>query len=74
VLLATCETEEAVGVTLCTLGREGEFDPGAGDCSIGVLDTQGEPGKKWIFRPWLASPGNVSAAGKVLRSARSRPT
>jgi hypothetical protein len=69
-LLATCESEEAVGVTLCTLGREGEFEPESGDCAIGVLDTEGEVGKKWIFRPWLASPKNASDAGKVLRRAR----
>lgn len=71
-LLATCASEAAVGVALCTMGREGEFDPDAGDCAVGVLDTMGEVGKKWIFRPWLASPGNVSDAGKVLRSAQKR--
>lgn len=69
-LIACCETEAAVGVALCTLGREGEFDPDEGDCSIGVLDTEGETGKKWIIKPWLASPGNVAVAGKVLRTAR----
>lgn len=70
-LLATCESEAAVGVTLCTLGREGEFSPENGDCAIGVLDTEGEVGQKWIFRPWLASPKNVSDAGKVMRRAQS---
>ena len=69
-LVATCGTEAAVGVALCTLGREGEFDPDAGDCAVGVLDTMGEVGRRWIFRPWLASPGNVADAARVLRSAR----
>jgi hypothetical protein len=71
-LLATCATEGGVGVALCTLGREGEFDPDNGDCAVGVLDTMGEVGRKWIFRPWLASPANVSDAGKVLRTARRK--
>lgn len=70
-LVATCASEEAVGVTLCTLGREGEFDPDKGDCSIGILDDMGETGRKWLVKPWLASPGNVSVAAKVLRTARS---
>lgn len=48
-LLATCGTEEAVGVTLCRLAREGEFD----DCAIGVLDNMGEVGKRWLIVPWL---------------------
>ena len=69
-LVATCETEAAVGVTLCTLGREGEFAPEEGDCSIGILDTEGEVGKKWLIKPWLASPKNVSDAAKVMRQAR----
>lgn len=69
-LIATCATEGAVGVALCTLGREGEFDPGEGDCAIGILDTMGEVGEKWLVRPWLASPANVSAAGRVMRTAR----
>ena len=71
-LLATAETEGGVGMALCTLGRDGEFDPSNGDCAVGVLDTQGEKGKKWIFRPWLASPRNVADAGRVLRSARAK--
>ena len=71
-LLATCETEEAVGVTLCTLGREGEFSPENGDCAHGCLDTEGEPGQRWLWRPWLASPKNLSDAGKVLGQAGAR--
>lgn len=70
-LLATCETEGDVGMAICTLGRDGEFDPDEGDCSIGILDTQGETGRKWLVKPWLASPKNVSDAGKVLRTARN---
>lgn len=70
-LVATCESEAAVGVTLCTLGREGEFDPDEGDCSIGILDQEGETGRKWLIKPWLASPGNVSVAARVLRTARA---
>ncbi len=70
-LISTCDSEAAVGVALCQHGRDGEFDPDSGDCSVGVLDTMGEVGRKWIFRPWLASPGNVSTAGKVLRTARA---
>jgi hypothetical protein len=53
-LMATCATEGAVGVALCTMAREGEFEPENGDCAIGVLDTMGEVGKKWLIRPWLA--------------------
>ena len=70
-LVATCASEEAVGVTLCTLGREGEFDPEEGDCAIGILDTEGETGRKWLVKPWLASPKNVSDAARVLRTART---
>lgn len=70
-LLGTCGTEEAVGVALCNWGREGEFDVENGDCAHGCLDTFGEPGKRWLWRPWLASPRNVSEAGKVLRRAQS---
>lgn len=69
-LMATCATEGDVGMALCTLGRDGEFDPEEGDCSIGILDTMGETGQKWLVKPWLASPKNVSDAGKVLRTAR----
>lgn len=71
-LIATCASEKAVGVALCELGRGGEFSPENGDCAVGVLDTMGEVGKKWIFRPWLASPKNVSDAAKVMASAKKR--
>jgi hypothetical protein len=53
-LIATCGSESAVGVALCTLAREGEFDPENGDCAIGILDTEGETGRKWLIKPWLA--------------------
>ena len=72
-LLATSESPEALGVALVTLGREGEFEnPEGGLCPIGVLDTLGEKGQKWILRPWLPSPRNASDAGRVL--ARSKKT
>ena len=67
-LVAECDTPEAVGVALVTLGREGEW----AECPLGVLDTQGEVGKKWLVSPWLPSPRNVSDAGRVLRSAQGK--
>jgi hypothetical protein len=63
-LVATCATPEAVGVALVTLGREGEWS----DCPIGLLDSQGEKGQKWLVSPWERSPRNVSDAGKLLRA------
>jgi hypothetical protein len=71
-LMWTCASEEAVGVAICTGGREGEFDPSNGDCSIGILDTFAPPGERWILRPWLANAANLSAAGKMLGTARGR--
>lgn len=67
-LIATCGSEAAVGVTICTLGREGAF----ADCALGVLDDMGQTGQKWIVRPWERSARNVSVAGSVL--ARSKKT
>ena len=67
-LIATCATPEAVGVALVTLGREGEWD----DCPVGVLDTQGETGKKWLVRPWLPSARNVSDAGRTLARSKGK--
>ena len=64
--VATCESPEAVGVALVTLGREGEWE----ECPFGLLDREGEKGEKWIILPWLPSPRNVSDAGRVLRGAR----
>jgi len=66
-LIATCATPEAVGVALVTLGREGEWE----GCPIGVKDSLGEVGKKWIVRPWLPSARNVSAAGRTLAQSKS---
>ncbi len=67
-LIATCATPEAVGVALVTLGREGEWD----ECPIGVLDTQGETGKKWLVKPWLPSARNVSDAGRTLARSKGK--
>ncbi len=68
--VATCGSPEAVGVALVTLGREGEWK----DCPVGLLDSEGEKGQKWLVLPWDRSPSarNISAAGKVLRSARQQ--
>ena len=66
-LIATCATPEAVGVALVTLGREGEWD----ECPVGILDTQGETGEKWIVRPWLPSARNVSDAGRTLAQSKT---
>ena len=65
-LIATCGSPEALGVAIVTLAREGEWE----GCPIGILDTLGEPGEKWLVRPWLPSARNVSDAGKMLRGAR----
>lgn len=53
-LLATCETEEAVGVAICTMAREGEFH----DAAVGILDRLGEKGKRWLVTPYM--PKSVS--------------
>ena len=66
--LATCASPEAVGVALVTLAREGEWQ----DCPLGLLDSEGEKGKRWLILPWTASPRNVSDAGKLLRSSRKQ--
>lgn len=53
-LIATCRTKGSVGVTLCTLGAEGEFL----DYCVGVLDgmdhkdSAGEWIGKWLILPW----------------------
>jgi hypothetical protein len=65
-LVATCEDEASVGVALVTLGREGEWE----DCPFGLLDKQGEKGKKWLVSPWLPSPRNVSDAARTLASSK----
>lgn len=65
-LVACVASPAAAGVALVELGREGEWD----DCPVGLLDTFGEPGKRWIFRPWLPNAMNVKEAGRMLRTAR----
>ena len=65
-LIATCATPEALGVALVTLGREGEWE----GCPLGILDTEGGTGERWLVRPWTASPRNVSDAAKLLRKQR----
>ena len=64
--VASCLDEASVGVAICTLAREGEFE----DCPIGLLDTQGETGKKWLILPWQPSPRNVSDAARVLAKSK----
>lgn len=70
-LVATCADAPSLGVALVTLAREGTWTD---DCPMGCLDTEGEVGKKWIVRPWQASPSarNLSDAGRVLARGRKR--
>jgi hypothetical protein len=68
-LKATATDPESVGVALVTLGREGELE----GCPVGLLDRpEGQTGK-WIILPWDRSPSarNISAAGRVLQTART---
>lgn len=65
-LVANAATPEAVGVALVTLAREGEFE----ECPIGLLDSEGETGHKWLIRPWLPSARNVSDAARQLARRR----
>lgn len=51
-LLGTCETEEAVGVAICTMAREGQLQ----DAAVGILDTQGERGQRWLVNPYAPAP------------------
>lgn len=53
---------QSLGVKLVELGKAGKL----ADCAVGILDVLGEPDEKWILRPWLPSPRNVSDAGRVL--------
>jgi hypothetical protein len=75
-LVATAADEGGVGQALVQNAREGAFD----ECPIGLLDTQGEVGRKWLVTPWTPSPRNVSDAGRVLaqskgeRNERMAPT
>lgn len=47
-LLATCESEQAVGVTICEIAREGQLQ----DAAVGILDTMGEKGQRWLVNPY----------------------
>jgi hypothetical protein len=64
--LATCATPEAVGVALVTLAREGEWE----ECPLGLLDSEGEKGHKWLIRPWLPSARNVTDAARTLAKSK----
>lgn len=64
-LVATAATPGDIGEAIVRLGQEGEFE----DCPLGLLDSLGEVGQKWLVRPWGASPRNVSDAGRTLRRA-----
>ena|SRR5438105_15789284 len=65
-LVATASTAEAVGTALVTLAREDEFE----SCPVGLLDAEGETGRKWLVSPWQPSPRNVSDAGRLLQAQR----
>jgi hypothetical protein len=65
--IATCESPEAVGVALVTLAREGEWD----ECPFGLLDSEGEKGKKWLITPWLPSARNVTDAARTLAKSKT---
>ena len=69
-LIATCATPEALGVAIVTLAREGEWE----GCPIGILDTLGEPGEKWLVRPWLPSARNITDAARTLAKSKTRET
>lgn len=47
-LLTTCATEEDVGVSICTIAREGQLQ----DAAVGILDTMGERGQRWLVNPY----------------------
>jgi hypothetical protein len=65
-LLATAGSPQAMGLALVTLAQEGEWE----ECPLGLWDRQGEVGSKWLVKPWLPSPRNVSDAGRTLRASR----
>ncbi len=65
-LVATAGDPAGVGEALVQNGREGAF----AECPIGVLDTEGEVGQKWLVNPWLPSARNISDAGRTLAGAR----
>lgn len=67
-VVATATDPESVGVALITLAAEGEFD----ECPIGVMDRPEGQSGRWLVKPWLPSPRNLSDAGRVLQTARQR--
>lgn len=71
VLVFTTGTEAGVGVGLILNAREGMFVEDGQPCRIGILDRQGEKGKRWLVLPWEASPRNASDAGRLLQRRKS---
>ncbi len=69
VRVAEAETAQALGVALITTAREGAWPDG---CQFGLLDQEGDVGRKWLVRPWQASPTarNAADAAKVLAAKR----
>lgn len=70
-LVATTDCPEGVGVAVCTLGSEGEFD----DAACGILDALVDPEKvtgSWVLAPWCASPRELSVAGRLLGKESGR--
>lgn len=67
--MAECETAEAVGVALVTLGREAEWE----GCAFGLLDREGETNQKWLVLPWLPSARNVTDAARTLARSKRSP-
>ena len=61
-LVSTAADPQGVGVAICTLAEEGEFE----DCPIGIL----EDGGSWLVKPWLPSPRNVADAARVLAKSK----
>jgi hypothetical protein len=57
-------------VAIVTLAREGEWD----ECPFGLLDSEGEKGKKWLIRPWLPSARNVTDAARTLAKSKRTTT
>lgn len=66
--IATCASAEAVGVAIVTLAREGEWN----ECPLGLLDSEGETGQKWLIRPWLPSARNVRDAARTLAKSKTK--
>lgn len=65
-LLATCKTAEDVGKAICEMAEEGQFL----DSALGLLDTAGEEGRRWLIKPWLPGPATLPEAGRILRLGR----